>query len=225
MRGALSRQLLRTLRTIYFESRALCFTMFGLLKVRTVGTCMRNLEIGAGNSTRKAGFVTCDLSFKSDFPFDLRGGLPFRTESMEIIYAEHVLEHFSYKELTVLLKECYRVLVPGGKINIVVPDAGIFIQAYGDDREFDREKLCLYDWGLSFRQKIDYLNYIFYMDGHHRHMFDREGIMHVLEDHGFCGVTLRDFDPGFDLDRRRHESIYVLGTKPPETSFGCAPGD
>ena len=209
-----NKQLVRVFRAVYIELYSLICTLFGSLKARTVGTQLRHLELGAGLSARKKGFVTCDLSFKSDFPCDLRAGLPFRDECMDLIYSEHVLEHFTYREIIDLLHECYRVLAPGGMINIVVPDAEIYIRAYNDDQGFDRKKFCVYDFGLPFEKRIDYLNYIFYMDGHHRHMFDRESIKFILEDQGFCDVTLREFEPDFDLNCRHHESIYVLGTKP-----------
>lgn len=42
------------------------------------------------------------------------------------IYASHVLEHFDYSgELLQTLKEWHRVLVPGGRISISVPDLDI----------------------------------------------------------------------------------------------------
>ena len=49
----------------------------------------------------------------------------FEDKSIEVIYASHVLEHFSYKlenELIETLKEWYRVLQPGGELLISVPD-------------------------------------------------------------------------------------------------------
>ena len=49
----------------------------------------------------------------------------FEDNSVELIYASHVLEHFYYglnNELIHTLKEWYRVLQPGGKLLISVPD-------------------------------------------------------------------------------------------------------
>jgi predicted SAM-dependent methyltransferase len=49
----------------------------------------------------------------------------FNNDSIDIIYASHVLEHFYYNldnELVNTLKEWYRVLKPGGKVLISVPD-------------------------------------------------------------------------------------------------------
>lgn len=49
----------------------------------------------------------------------------FEDNSVDVIYASHVLEHFYYNidnELTDTLKEWYRVLKSGGKLMISVPD-------------------------------------------------------------------------------------------------------
>ncbi|NET03596.1 MAG: methyltransferase domain-containing protein [Symploca sp. SIO2B6] len=49
----------------------------------------------------------------------------FESNSIEVIYASHVLEHFCYSldnELINTLKEWHRVLVPGGKLLVSVPD-------------------------------------------------------------------------------------------------------
>jgi len=47
----------------------------------------------------------------------------FADATFEEIYASHVLEHFAYKdELAQVLREWHRVLKPGGRLYISVPD-------------------------------------------------------------------------------------------------------
>lgn len=173
---------------------------------------MHNLELGAGN-TRRSGFFTVDLSLSADFPYDLRAGLPFQKNSIDFIYGEHVLEHFSIQDLLNLLKECYRVLKPGGRLSVVVPDASIYINAYSKNDLFDKENYCLFEFGLPYKTKIDYLNYIFYMGGHHRYMFDTENMLAILTLCGFKNVCKRDFDDQLDQAVRKHESIYFVASK------------
>lgn len=48
--------------------------------------------------------------------------LPYADASLDEIYAGHFLEHLTYADGQALLVECFRCLVPGGRIGIVVPD-------------------------------------------------------------------------------------------------------
>ena len=47
--------------------------------------------------------------------------IPFENGDVDGIYAYHFLEHLDKKDLLALLKECQRVLRPGGLFNIAVP--------------------------------------------------------------------------------------------------------
>ena len=209
------RRIASSCSVVRFEVKALVCTMVGMVKTRLLFRRDRvnKLEIGVGNSKRKDGFITTDIVLKTDYPYDLRGGLPFPSTSLDVIYAEHVLEHFEHGDLRLLLRECYRTLKPRGTFSIVVPNAEIYLRAYSEPEHFDYKKYCTYDFGLTFRHKIDYVNYIFYMDGQHRYMFDRENLLSILRETGFTDVRLRDFDPALDQPERKNESIYAVCSK------------
>ncbi len=64
---------------------------------------------------------------------DARDLSRFATDTFDEIYASHVVEHFDYVgELELTLREWNRVLVPGGRVGISVPDldilCGLFVQ-------------------------------------------------------------------------------------------------
>lgn len=61
---------------------------------------------------------------------NLRRPLPFVDESLRFIYASHVVEHFTRADGLSLLKECFRVLAPGGSVRVVVPDLRVIVQEY-----------------------------------------------------------------------------------------------
>ena len=53
---------------------------------------------------------------------DLRRGIPYPDASFDVVYHSHVLEHLSRAAGAGFLRECARVLRPGGILRIAVPD-------------------------------------------------------------------------------------------------------
>src|SRR5947209_13075813 len=58
---------------------------------------------------------------------------PFRDNAIDGIFCEHVFEHFDFEQGEAVLRECSRVLRPGGCIRIIVPDGEKIMRAYFDD--------------------------------------------------------------------------------------------
>lgn len=48
--------------------------------------------------------------------------IPYPDASMDEIFAGHFLEHLTQEEADAFLLECWRVLKPGGRLGVVVPD-------------------------------------------------------------------------------------------------------
>jgi predicted SAM-dependent methyltransferase len=171
------------------------------------------LELGSGSVKGKNGWNTLDGLEGADVQFDLNRPFPVPEGSVEKLHASHVLEHFFCEDLMQLLRECHRVLARGGTFSICVPDASSYIKAY-------TEPDCLRDYlphlwqpALNYHTPIDYINYMAYMHGGHRHLFDQENLLAILVAAGFEDVRLREFDPALDLEFRRFESIYALARK------------
>ncbi len=170
------------------------------------------LDLG-GAGPGRGGWVCVDMTRECDLFWDLRLGLPFPDGRVARIYSSHLFEHLSFREGQALMDECLRVLEPGGSFSICVPDAELYIDGYLGRRELPEE---YFGWDPAFNRttRIDALNYIAYMAGEHRYMFDRENLVHILRAKGFAGVVERAFDPETDLAERAYESIYAIGYKP-----------
>jgi len=171
------------------------------------------LEVGAGGKKGEKGWITLDVTKKADIYWDLRKGIPFPNESVSKIYSSHFLEHLSFEEGQKFLDDCLRVLVPGGIFSISVPNARLFIEAYLKSETLDKNLFFGYKPAFNNTTTIDYVNYIAYMDGHHKYMFDEKNLMFILESKGFKNVRLRAFDPDLDVKERDPISLYAEGQK------------
>jgi predicted SAM-dependent methyltransferase len=70
----------------------------------------------------------------------------FADESVDVIYTSHVLEHFHHtlnNELLRVLIEWRRVLKPGGKLLISVPDLRVLCWLYGNPNLLPEERMHL----------------------------------------------------------------------------------
>lgn len=81
------------------------------------------LNIGSGNDFRK-NFINIDnRNVNGNMVWDVRDGLPFPDESVENIFSSHFIEHLDEDEVTEFIHEMFRVLKPGGLIEVWCPHA------------------------------------------------------------------------------------------------------
>jgi predicted SAM-dependent methyltransferase len=171
------------------------------------------LEVGAGDKKGKHRWLTIDMSRYCDIYWDLRKGIPFPDNSVSKIYSSHFFEHLSFKEGQKFLDDCLRVLAPGKNFSICVPNARIYLEAYLMNSELDTNLFFNYKPAYNNTTKIDYVNFIAYMDGHHKYMFDEENLIHILSSKGFNNSRIREFDSKIDRKERDFESIYADAEK------------
>jgi len=168
------------------------------------------LELGSGGRPGANGWVTVDTAQGCDIYWDLREPLPFPAGRVEAVYSSHLFEHLDFHDGDRLLAECVRVLKPGGEFSIAVPNARIYLEAYVRGTSLPSE---YFGWGPAFHgtTAIDAANYVAYMAGEHRYMFDEENLLWRLRAAGLVNVALRPFDSGLDNPERDFETIYARG--------------
>jgi predicted SAM-dependent methyltransferase len=82
------------------------------------------IELGAGNNPIPDQY---NLGGDSKYDYDLpdwdgtKDKIPHSDNSIAGIYAFHFFEHFTGEQVIRLLRECERVLIPGGVLTTVVP--------------------------------------------------------------------------------------------------------
>lgn len=103
----------------------------------------------------------------------------FESNSVDMVYASHVLEHFAVKELPVVLREWLRVLKDGGVLRLGVPDFGALVSIYLDTGEIHNIL------GPLMGGQSDQHNF-------HYSVFDERYLSQLLQDAGFKKVRLWD---------------------------------
>ena len=186
------------------------------------------VNLGAGPHG-KPGWINVDMSREHGINcvYDIRRDLPFEDGSVAAIFCEHVLEHLHRKEEAPhFLRECLRVLQPGGALRVIVPDCGRYLHAYVHEgwtaldalRGTDANHRDPY-FGVNYRTKMELVNMLFRQDGEHHYAYDAETLLLDLRDTGFARVLEQRFgtsmDPRLLLDQpsRAAESLYVDAVK------------
>jgi SAM-dependent methyltransferase len=99
---------------------------------------LRRIHLGCG-SKHRPGWLNLDLHPAADLRLDLREPLPLPDACAEWVYSEHFLEHLAYPgEVGRVLAECRRVLEPGGRLSIGVPDSEWPLREYAEGGEYFR---------------------------------------------------------------------------------------
>lgn len=170
------------------------------------------IELGSGPKKGKDGWTTVD-QYGADIIWDLRRGIPLKTESVDKIYSSHMLEHIPYQQLIPFLRECHRVMKSDAEFLVCVPNFRLYVDAYKEGKLFRSRDVWWQPGVIDTGSCIDQLNYITYMLDEHKYMFDEENLVNTLLRAGFSKVQLREFDGEFDLRERDFESIYAVANK------------
>jgi SAM-dependent methyltransferase len=133
---------------------------------------------------------------------DLSYNIPLEDGCVDNLYSSHFLEHLHRADAISLLKECRRVLKPGGRLRLSIPDLKYAVQLYLSG---ERDK-SMRDFFFVEDKENDY--------SRHKYMYDFEMISSILQDVGFTNVTKSEYQigevPDLDkLDNREQESLFV----------------
>lgn len=154
---------------------------------------------------------------------DLNRKLPFSDNSFAGIFSEHVFEHFDLAQGESILRDCFRILQPGGCLRLVVPDGERIIRTY---LENPAELVARRGTGSHFA--IDAVNSYFRQRYEHQYIYDWKLLENQLTSAGFTEVKRVGFRQGLQsqpimLDDAKYEweSLYVEAVKPGHPSVSA----
>jgi predicted SAM-dependent methyltransferase len=91
---------------------------------------VRKLHLGTGPDYLLDGWLASDLNAYGDkgvVYLDATQRFPFDDGCFDYVFTEHQIEHLTYAEGLFMLRECFRVLKPGGKLRVATPDLGVYV--------------------------------------------------------------------------------------------------
>ena len=94
------------------------------------------MKLHIGGEEKKEGWKILNIQQKPDIDFigDITDLGQFEDNSIEEIYASHVVEHVAQKKVETTLKGIHRVLKESGKFYVSVPDMDILCKIYLDPK-------------------------------------------------------------------------------------------
>lgn len=117
---------------------------------------------------------------------DLRRGLPLASGSVAALFSEHFLEHLPFDTVgNDVLPEIRRVLQPGGKLRIGVPDGEYFVDQYVAARTGHSDEI--FEQQRHGKTRMTMLNEIAHGFGHY-FVYDFETMASLLTAAGFTAI-------------------------------------
>jgi len=155
---------------------------------------VRKLQIGAGSNILDGWLNTNSPKFSRKVIFlDATKQFPFDDSTFDYIFSEHQIEHLTYEEGLFMLRECLRVLKPGGKIRIATPSLEMLFGLHVPVKSARQQYYI--KWvvdkfvpGVSTYREAFVINNAFY-NYQHRFLYDQSTLQGALEEAGFVDVT------------------------------------
>jgi len=160
---------------------------------------MRALEIGPGRHPVNKKWDTVDMVGKPTIIHDVRIlPLPIPSNTYDLVYMSHILEHIPWFQTVDFLKEIHRILKYSGEVEIWVPDLRYLVKCYLDNK--------IGDTWLKFNKERDPVTWFngrlfTYGPGEenwHRAAFDKPYLVRQLKRAGFRHTTDLKKPRGYD---------------------------
>ncbi|MBT4127889.1 MAG: methyltransferase domain-containing protein [Nitrospina sp.] len=162
---------------------------------------MKEVKINMGCGWRNFGkdWIHIDGSDYDHLDYRDICKLEFDNDVVDLIYASHVIEYFDREEVNNLLSEWRRVLRPGGKLRIAVPNfqeiASIYLKG-----EYNLENFLGPLYG-KMKMENDFI--------YHKTCYDFENLKKILTNAGFRDIIMYDWRKTDHSNFDDHSQAYI----------------
>jgi SAM-dependent methyltransferase len=182
---------------------------------------MLKINFGCGWEQKLPGWINVDLNPKAapDVLADLARDLPFPTSSTDFIFTEDFFVQLNLSQGKHFLRECHRILKPGGVMRLLTPDLEKFARTYLEQPEWLVETWDItVGVPLETRSACEVMNLGIRLAGQFH--YDRRTFRQVAEECGFRVVEVA-------YNQSESPELRGLDIRPPERSismyFECHP--
>lgn len=185
------------------------------------------LHLGSGD-TQLEGWLCTDLvpCRRSTAYLNAAKPFPFKDDTFDFVYSEHMIEHLTQQQGLDMLKECHRVLKPGGHIRIATPDMDVILKLYTDranDYGKDYIKWSMDRFAPAERNLFGYdpmivLNYFNHKWGH-QFLYNYDYLTKAMEFAGFSHVSLKQMHQSDIPDLNNIENHHNAVSSDPMITF------
>ena len=164
---------------------------------------VKKLQLGTSNNLLD-GWLNTDI-FVNRAPvvyLDATTRFPFADDTFDYIMSEHMIEHLEYQGAQVMLRECFRVLKPGGRVRFATPDLDVLLALHS--REKTEAQIKYIDWSsVRFIPEVKECKEVFVINNFfrawgHQFLYDAETLSCALYASGFRNVQF--YKPGSSAD-------------------------
>jgi predicted SAM-dependent methyltransferase len=161
------------------------------------GTDLIKLNIGSYINMFHYGWTNTDIldlgkfAERSCYIFnqhDATKQFPVGDGVVDLIFTSHALEHFKKEDARNLLKECYRIMKPGGRIRIAVPNVELLMRQCVDG---NLDYLKHISPGAE-RAKCDMDKFCEVAMSNHERLYSACSLRSDLKDAGFVDIEISD---------------------------------
>jgi predicted SAM-dependent methyltransferase len=149
---------------------------------------------------------------------DVTRGLAYPDGSAEFVYSSHMIEHIPRWQALALLRECHRVLVPGGAVRIATPDLAEIVERYRTSADGDYMMQSLGHYTDQPGSPVASLLRRLFTGSAHQWLYDEESLTKLFAEAGFVDAARRAYHdsaiPDIALLEDRPESLIVEARRP-----------
>jgi predicted SAM-dependent methyltransferase len=160
------------------------------------------LHIGCGDNELPGWLNTELCPRRSQVYLDATRPFPLPDNCIDVIYSEHMIEHVPWSGGREMLRECFRVMKPGGLLRVVTPDLAFLVRLLQDPdaplhQGYTEYSLSQYRITAPAGGAAHVVNHFVKAWGH-QFIYDERTLRQLIQGAGFVDISPRRLDESAD---------------------------